>query len=116
MTLFSDFEHLVSYDEPMSAHTWMRLGGPAKYFIRPTTLEDLTEVVRRCRDRDVKMFVLGRGANLLVDDAGVDGAVIHLGQGVFVDIITDGTRINAFGGADMSSIVLGTVRKGLSGI
>jgi UDP-N-acetylmuramate dehydrogenase len=116
MTIFADFEHLVSYDEPMSTHTWMRLGGPAKYFIRPTTLEELTDVVRRCRDSDVKMFVLGRGANLLVDDTGVDGAVIHLRQGVFTDIITDGTRINAFGGADMGSIVLGAVRKGLSGI
>ena len=106
MTIFADFEHLVSYDEPMSTHTWMRLGGPAKYFIRPTTLEELTDVVRRCRDSDVKMFVLGRGANLLVDDTGVDGAVIHLRQGVFTDIITDGTRINAFGGADMGSIVM----------
>ncbi len=116
MTIFADYEHLVSYDEPMKAHTWMRLGGRAKYFVRPTTLEDLTGVVQRCRDNDVKMHVLGRGANLLVDDAGVDGAVIHLGQGAFVDVITDGTRINAFGGADMGSIVLGAVRKGLSGI
>ena len=81
MTLFNGLEHLVTYDEPMAARTWMRLGGPARYFVRPQSLEDRTEVVHRCRDNDVRMYVLGEGANLLVNDAGVRGAVIHLGRG-----------------------------------
>jgi len=116
MSCFADLEHLVTVDEPMSAHTWMRLGGPAQYFIRPTTLEELTEVVVRCRDNDIPVRVLGRGANLLVADAGLQGAVIHLGQGAFVDVVTEGTNVKAFGGADMGAVVLGCVRKGLAGM
>ena len=116
MTLFSGLEHLVTYDEPMAARTWMRLGGPAQYFVRPQTLEDLTEVVHRCRDNDVRMYVLGEGANLLVNDAGVRGAVIHMGQGAFTDVVTEGTCLRACSGADMSKIVLNCVRKGLSGM
>ena len=116
MTLFNGLEHLVTYDEPMAARTWMRLGGPAQYFVRPQRLEDLTEVVHRCRDNDVRMYVLGEGANLLVNDAGVRGAVIHMGQGAFTDVVTEGTCLRACSGADMSKIVLSCVRKGLAGM
>ncbi len=116
MKYFAGLEHLVTCDEPLSAHTWMRLGGPAQFFIRPTTLEELTDVVQRCRDNDLPIHVLGEGANLLVADDGVQGAVIHLGQGAFVDVITEGSRIRACGGADMGQIVLGCVRKGLTGM
>ena len=116
MALFSGLEHLVTTNEPMSAHTWMRLGGPVDYFVRPESLEDLTEVVRRCRDNDVPMRVLGEGANLLVADDGVRGAVVHLGQGAFTDVVIEGTCIRACSGADMGKLVLGCVRKGLSGL
>ena len=116
MTLFSGLEHLVTQNEPMSAHTWMRLGGPVEYFVRPESFDDLNEIVTRCRDNSVPMHVLGEGANLLVNDAGVSGAVIHLGQGAFSDVATEGTCIRAAAGADMSKIVLACVRKGLSGL
>jgi len=62
------------------------------------------------------MYVLGGGANLLVDDAGVKGAVIHLAQGQFaaVRLVEGGLKANA--GADMAKLVLKCVRQGLSGL
>jgi UDP-N-acetylmuramate dehydrogenase len=109
-------EEIVSFDEPLSEHTWLRIGGPATYFLRPRSLEELREVVRRCRGNDVPMYVLGSGANLLVDDAGVRGAVIHLGQGAFKEtsVVDGGLRAGA--GADMGKLVLRCVREGLSGL
>jgi UDP-N-acetylmuramate dehydrogenase len=109
-------EHLVTVNEPLAEHTWLKLGGPAAYFVRPTSLDELTEIVQRCRDNGLPIHVLGEGANLLVDDAGVPGAVIHLGQGAFKDVTVEGTCVKACSGADMSKIVLGCVRKGLSGM
>ena len=116
MELFADLKEIVRRDEPLSGHTWLGLGGRATYFITPGTIEELQTVVRRCRENDVPMYVLGAGANLLVDDAGVKGAVIRLGQGQFTEVarVEGGLRANA--GTDMSRLVLRCVRQGLSGL
>ncbi len=114
--LFAGLEEIVSLDEPMAGHTWLRIGGAATYFIRPRTVEELGQVVRRCRDGEVPMYVMGAGANLLIDDAGVKGAVIHLGQGQFKDAsLADGV-LRAGAGADMGKLVLRCVREGASGL
>jgi UDP-N-acetylmuramate dehydrogenase len=109
-------DEIVSLDEPLSEHTWLRLGGPAMYFLRPRTVEELTEVVRRCREAEVPMYVLGSGANLLIDDAGVRGAVIHLGQGEFTRTALIDGGLRAAAGADVGKLVLRCVREGLSGL
>ena len=116
MTLFVGLEEIVRTDEPLSAHTWMHLGGPAKYFIEPRNVEELREVVRRCRENEVPMYPLGRGANLLVDDAGVKGAVIRLRQGAFVEWEFTPVGVKAGAGAELGGLVLRCVREGLSGM
>jgi UDP-N-acetylmuramate dehydrogenase len=62
------------------------------------------------------MRVLGRGANLLVDDAGIKGAVIRLCQGEFADVRPTDVGIRAAAGADMGKLVLRCVREGRSGL
>jgi len=116
MTLFAGLEEIVKFDEPLAQHTWFKLGGPAKYFVEPRNIRELAEVVNRCRQSEVPMRVMGGGANLLIDDAGVKGAVIRLAQGDFreVAIIDGGVRAGA--GADMGKLVLRCVRDGLSGL
>jgi len=116
MTLFAGLEEIVKTDEPLSRHTWLGMGGAATYFIEPRTLDELQDVVHRCRENEIPMYVLGSGANLLIDDAGVKGAVIRLRQGEFstVSLVDDGVEAGA--GADMGKLVLRCVREGLSGL
>ena len=116
MKLFEGLEEIVRTDRPLSEHTWFQIGGPAKYFIEPRSVEELTNVVERCRDSEIPMYVLGSGANLLVNDSGVNAAVIHLGSEHFTEVkrIEGGIRANA--GADMGKLVLRCVRDGLSGL
>lgn len=116
MKLFAGLEEIVKVNEPLADHTWFRIGGPAAYFIEPRTIEELAEVVRRCKQDQVPIYVLGAGANLLIDDAGVKGAVIHLAAGQFKEVaaIDGGVRVGA--GADMGKLVLRCVRDGLSGL
>ena len=116
MKLFAGLEEIVKCDESLAPHTWFKLGGPAKYFIGPRTVEELQDVVRRCRENEVPVYVLGGGANLLIDDAGVKGAVIHLGQGSFKEMVTTEVGMRAGAGADMLKLVLRCVREGLSGL
>jgi len=100
----------------MARHTWLRLGGAAQYFVRPRNTGELQEAVRRCREHGVPVHVLGGGANLLVADAGVRGAVIHLQHGEFTEVTFGGEGVKAGAGADLSKIVLACVRRGLSGM
>jgi UDP-N-acetylmuramate dehydrogenase len=109
-------EPIVRTDEPLADHTWLGIGGPAQYFVQPRTVEEFSEVVRRCREGEVPLRVMGGGANLLVDDAGVKGAVVHLGAGQFVEVTTAGGVVRAGAGADMGKLVLRCVREGLSGL
>ncbi|HUT56339.1 MAG TPA: UDP-N-acetylmuramate dehydrogenase [Phycisphaerae bacterium] len=116
MKLFAGLEPIVKTDEPLSPYTWLGIGGPATYFVEPRNVEELLEVVRRCRQNEVPMYVLGHGANLLVDDAGVRGAVVCLCRGEFTRVEPADHGLRAGAGADMGKIVLRCVRQGLSGL
>ena len=116
MELFAGLESIVKTDEPLAGRTWLQIGGPATYFIQPENVAQLTDVVARCRENEIPMYVLGSGANLLIDDAGVKGAVISLGQGEFTRTLFNDTGVRAWAGADMGKLVLRCVREGLSGL
>jgi UDP-N-acetylmuramate dehydrogenase len=77
---FAGLEEIVTENEPLAPHTWYKIGGPARWYLRPRGVEDLQEAARRCVENAIPIYVLGLGANLLVGDAGVDGAVFRLDQ------------------------------------
>jgi UDP-N-acetylmuramate dehydrogenase len=113
---FAELAEIVIENEPLAPYTWYRIGGPARWFIRPRSLEELQDVVARANDADIKTYVLGLGANLLVSDAGVDGAVIKLDQDYWRRAKIDGTSLEVGAGVDMQKLILRTVRAGLAGI
>src|SRR6266542_3129318 len=113
---FSGLEEIVSEKEPLAPHTWYRIGGPARWYIRPRSVEELQEAAQRCSENDIRIYVLGLGANLLVSDTGVDGAVFRLDQEHFRTVRYNGTILEAGAGVDMQKLVLRTVRQGLAGI
>lgn len=116
MKLFAGLDEIVRIDEPLAPRTWMGIGGAAQYFVEPRNVEELREVVRRCRENEVPMRVLGAGANLLVDDSGVKGAVIRLARPAFAEMTATDTGLTAGAGADLGKMVIKTVRSGLTGL
>src|SRR5207253_2546970 len=68
----------VRRDEPLSRHTYLRLGGPARFFAEPPTLEALKDVLAWARTSAVQVRVLGGGSNVLVADEGVEALVVSL--------------------------------------
>lgn len=71
----------VVADEPLAAHTTLRVGGPAAAFVRAEGPEDLVAVARLCAEAGRPWLILGRGSNLLVADEGWPGVVVALGRG-----------------------------------
>ena len=57
-------------------HTTFKIGGPAKYFFKAKTNEDLMEAIKWAKERNLLFFILGGGSNLLVSDKGFDGLTI----------------------------------------
>jgi UDP-N-acetylmuramate dehydrogenase len=116
MTTFAGFEHIVREQEPLAAHTWLRLGGRARYFAEPTSIEEFASLVRRCQEAGQSVRVLGGGSNVLVRDEGVAGLVVSLAPAVFGRITTSGRRITAGGGARLGHVISAAVREGLAGL
>ena len=69
---------LVKREELLAKKTTLRVGGAARLYVEPSTAEDLQSIVRIARAENVPIQILGRGSNLLVPDAGVDGVVIAM--------------------------------------
>jgi UDP-N-acetylmuramate dehydrogenase len=116
MNLFDGLEKIVEKDHPLAKETWYGLGGPADYFIRPQTIEQLRQVVRRCNENNVPIYVLGYGSNLLVCDEGVRGAVIQLKSDGFSQMKFDKELVSAGAGVELSRLLLTCAKKGLSGL
>jgi len=116
MSIFSGLEQIVETDYPLAKRTWYGLGGPADYFIRPKTTEQLKEVVERCNENKIRIYVMGFGSNLLIGDDGLRGAVVKLEAEQFAQIKYDAQDVTAWAGAELSKLVLECVKKGLSGI
>lgn len=77
--------------ERLSDHTTLRLGGPARSWLRATTSEELVDAVRRCDEAGEPVLVLAGGSNLVVADDGFDGTVVEVATtGVAAD--HDGDR------------------------
>jgi UDP-N-acetylmuramate--alanine ligase len=67
-------------EESLAAKTTIRVGGAARLYAEPASLADLQTLLREADARQVPVFILGRGSNLVVPDAGVEGLVISLGH------------------------------------
>jgi UDP-N-acetylmuramate dehydrogenase len=116
MNIFSGLEKIVETNYPLAKDTWYGLGGPADYFIRPETVEQLKTIARRCNENNIPIYVLGFGSNLLINDDGLRAAVIKLEAEKFARTQFDGEQLTAWAGAKLSELVLTCVKKGLSGI
>lgn len=116
MNIFNDLKDIVKTDYPVAKHTWYGLGGPVDYFIRPRTVEQLQDVVGRCNENNIRIYVMGFGSNLLINDEGLRAAVIKLESEQFAQIEFDGEEVLAWAGTELSKLVLMCVEKGLSGI
>lgn len=73
--------------------TWLRVGGPADYLLQPADLADLSAFLGAL-PRDVAVFPMGVGSNLIVRDGGLRAVVVRLGRG-FNSIEIDGDLVTA---------------------
>ena len=104
---------LGARDEPLAKHTSLRIGGPADFFIRVRSEDDLLGAVRVAREAELPTFILGGGTNLLVADAGIRGVVLENGWN---EVTVRGTVLDAASGTPLASVAAAAARNGIIGL
>ncbi len=70
----------IKQNELMKEHTSFKIGGPADFFIKISSLEELKNVIEFCKKNKIPLTLIGNGSNILVLDKGIKGIVIKLEQ------------------------------------
>ena len=80
-------------DMALAELTWLRVGGPADWLFQPADVRDLADFLCDL-PKDVAVFPMGVGSNLIVRDGGLHAVVVRMGRG-FNDIQIEGNRVRA---------------------
>ena len=105
----------VRPDFPLARLTTVRTGGPAEWFARPASEQELLELLAWAGEEGLAVGTIGSGSNLLVADDGFRGLAIKL-DGDLATIERDGERILCGGGARLPSAAAKAAAWGLSGL
>ncbi|HVS71478.1 MAG TPA: UDP-N-acetylmuramate dehydrogenase [Phycisphaerae bacterium] len=124
MNWYEEFGEQVRLNVPLAPLTWFGVGGPAAYLITPRDVPQLQAIAARLREKEIPVYVLGAGANLLVHDEGVNGAVICLNSPEFKKAEVPAgaaagsgpVTVSAGAGKDVQKLVLECAHAGYSGL
>lgn len=108
----------ISYceNEPMSAHTTFKIGGPARVMAFPKSEDEIALIIKKCNELSQRYIVVGNGSNLLVDDDGIDAVVISLGKEFSQVKLIDDKTIFAQAGAQLMKVCRVALENELSGL
>ena len=105
---------LVAVDEPMSAHTTFRIGGPADYYVEPS-FEEVKELLFFLKKENIPYTLIGNGSNLLVSDEGIEGVVVSFGKEMS-EVSWEKEVVRAKAGILLSRLASFAAAKSLSGL
>lgn len=114
------FQGEIRFNEPMSGHTTLRIGGPVDVMVFPNSAMSLKNLLLFAKEEGMQSFVLGGGSNLLIGDKGVRGIAVSLRSFRNVEFVkeTKDRRVILFveGGIPLGSLLNYTRRQGYAGI
>lgn len=105
----------ILQDVPLARHTYLRVGGPARYFATPQDLVQLELLMLWARAARLPMRVLGGGSNLLVADEGLDALVVSLRRACG-GLQFDGPRVTAGAAVMLPALARAAAEHDLGGL
>ncbi len=103
-------------NEPLSRHTYYRIGGPARLLAVPRSVEDLQWIARGIGETGIPFQVIGLGSNYLVSDDGFDGLVIKLTRiDLGVEVVSS-DRLKTGASVAVSSLLRRAAQEGWGGL
>ncbi|MDP6923733.1 MAG: UDP-N-acetylmuramate dehydrogenase [Candidatus Scalindua sp.] len=107
---------IFRYNVPLQKYTSFRTGGSAEIFVEPLGTIELQRVLKFCKDEQKKVYIFGKGTNLLVGDNGVKGVVIHLGGINFKNVERDGRYVLCGAGVNLPQLIRTVALSGFGGL
>ncbi|MBR5265552.1 MAG: UDP-N-acetylmuramate dehydrogenase [Clostridia bacterium] len=102
-------------NESLKLHSTFRIGGKAKYFTMPETIDEIKESISFAKENGLEYMIIGNGSNILFGDEGYDGLIICLTKLKGMELINKTSlRVNA--GELMSSVGAFAYNNGLGGM
>jgi UDP-N-acetylmuramate dehydrogenase len=102
---------------PLAPYTTFQIGGPARWFAEAVSEDDLVAGIAFARERQLPLFILGGGSNLLVSDAGFPGLVLRIAvRGIASTEESGRSIISAAAGEDWDGLVAYAVAADLAGV
>lgn len=101
---------------PLAPKTTFKIGGKARYFCSPESLDELTSLLDWARKEGLPWLCLGNGSNVLIDDRGFEGLVFRLG-GEFRQIVMNESNglVSAGAGCSLTKLGFDLVNRGCEG-
>jgi UDP-N-acetylmuramate dehydrogenase len=109
----------VLFEEPLSRHTSMGVGGKAEAVVFPETRDELVKTAALLKNENISFNTLGNGTNLIVRDGGYRGVVISLRKLNDLSLEAEaksGVSIQAEAGVSLADVVGMSLREGLAGM
>ena len=101
-------------NHPLAPLTTWKIGGAAQYLAPPAGLEDVYRLMALAQDRGCPLWFLGRGSNILIDDAGLPGITLHLAKSL-QSLEHRGDTLRAGAGVSLPRLARATADLGFSG-
>ncbi len=114
----------VKKNAPLSRCTTFKVGGPADLLVNAGNAETLKAALETAAGAGAPFYVIGRGSNLVFDDAGFKGVVIRLCDGEkrgaagpeLIEEDEEGALVYAYGGTALSAVASFACDRGLTGL
>lgn len=101
-------------NEPLARHTTFRIGGPARWFLCPNSVEEAGAILKICNENGIKPFYIGNGSNLLAPDEGYGGVI--LSTCALTALAVDETQLVAQSGVSLARAADLAAKQALSGL
>ncbi|MDO5575727.1 MAG: UDP-N-acetylmuramate dehydrogenase [Fibrobacter sp.] len=92
-----------------------KIGGLASYYAEPSDENEVLYCVNWAKDKNLPIFILGRGSNVLISDLGWNGLVVNLSAN-FCGISWNRQCVNVLGGSSLNSVCSQACKNGLEGL
>lgn len=109
-----DFGQIL-FDEDIKNYTTFGIGGKADIMVKPTSMDELRDVLKFNYENKIETFVMGRGSNLLVSDKGIRGCVILLADN-FDQVEVRGDILTSLAGSPLGKAARVAIDNSLSGM
>ena len=116
MNTQSALMNFVRKNEPLCAHSTIKIGGTAYFFAVPATRDELLTSIMFAEDTCLPFKIIGNGSNLLFSDTGYPGIIISLKRFEMDHLSFSKTQAGVSAGVMMPVFASECARQGFSGV